>query len=31
MDKHLNEQTIENQIYKNGDSLTSFDDFREIS
>ncbi|WML56597.1 DUF3243 domain-containing protein [Neobacillus sp. PS2-9] len=30
MDKQLNEQTIENQIYKNGDSLTSFDDFREF-
>lgn len=29
MEKQLNEQEIENQIYKNGDSLTSFDDFRE--
>ncbi len=29
MDKQLDDQQIENQIYKNGDSLTSFDDFRE--
>ncbi|MFL6554862.1 MAG: DUF3243 domain-containing protein [Bacillus sp. (in: firmicutes)] len=29
MDKQLDEQKIEDQIYKNGDSLTSFDDFRE--
>ncbi|MDQ1000507.1 hypothetical protein QFZ28_000907 [Neobacillus niacini] len=29
MDKQLDEKTIENQVYKNGDSLTSFDDFRE--
>ncbi|WP_419955283.1 DUF3243 domain-containing protein [Neobacillus niacini] len=29
MDKQLDEKQIENQIYKNGDSLTSFDDFRE--
>jgi hypothetical protein len=29
MDKQLDEKKIENQLYKNGDSLTSFDDFRE--
>ncbi|WP_066304227.1 DUF3243 domain-containing protein [Bacillus sp. FJAT-29814] len=29
MDKQLNEQEIETHMYKNGDSLTSFDDFRE--
>jgi hypothetical protein len=29
MDKQLDEKTIENQVYKNGDSLTNFDDFRE--
>ncbi|MFJ5717585.1 DUF3243 domain-containing protein [Neobacillus sp. NPDC093127] len=29
MDKQLNDQEITNHIYKNGDSLTSFDDFRE--
>jgi hypothetical protein len=29
MDKQLDEKKIENYIYKNGDSLTSFDDFRE--
>ncbi|MEC1520549.1 DUF3243 domain-containing protein [Neobacillus niacini] len=29
MDNQLDEKQIENQIYKNGDSLTSFDDFRE--
>lgn len=29
MDKLLDEKKIENQLYKNGDALTSFDDFRE--
>ncbi|MFS0774990.1 DUF3243 domain-containing protein [Neobacillus sp. 3P2-tot-E-2] len=29
MDKQLDENKIENLVYKNGDSLTSFDDFRE--
>ncbi|NYE08504.1 hypothetical protein F4694_005352 [Bacillus niacini] len=29
MDKQLDEKEIENQVYKNGDALTSFDDFRE--
>ncbi|WHY88536.1 DUF3243 domain-containing protein [Neobacillus novalis] len=29
MDKQLNDQELANHIYKNGDSLTSFDDFRE--
>ncbi|WP_160719236.1 DUF3243 domain-containing protein [Bacillus sp. USDA818B3_A] len=30
MDKYLNEENIENQISKNGDALSSFDDFREF-
>ncbi|MFZ7944861.1 DUF3243 domain-containing protein [Neobacillus sp. 19] len=29
MEKQLHDQDIANHIYKNGDSLTSFDDFRE--
>ncbi|WHY00284.1 DUF3243 family protein [Neobacillus sp. DY30] len=29
MNNQLDEKQIENQIYKNGDALTSFDDFRE--
>ncbi|GHI00326.1 DUF3243 domain-containing protein [Neobacillus kokaensis] len=29
MDNQLDQQKIENQINKNGDALTSFDDFRE--
>ncbi|MFJ7726693.1 DUF3243 domain-containing protein [Neobacillus sp. NPDC097160] len=29
MDKQLQNQEIANHIYKNGDALTSFDDFRE--
>jgi hypothetical protein len=29
MDKQLDEKQIENQVYRNGDALTSFDDFRE--
>jgi hypothetical protein len=29
VDKQLDENKIENLVYKNGDSLTSFDDFRE--
>ncbi|EKN70891.1 hypothetical protein BABA_03479 [Neobacillus bataviensis LMG 21833] len=29
MDKQLQDQEIANHIYKNGDALTSFDDFRE--
>jgi hypothetical protein len=29
MDKQLDEKEIENQVYKNGDALTSFNDFRE--
>jgi hypothetical protein len=30
MEKQLDEQKIENQINKNGDVLSSFDDFREF-
>jgi hypothetical protein len=30
MDKQLDEQKIENQVNKNGDALSSFDDFREF-
>jgi len=30
MDKQLDDQKIENQISKNGDALSSFDDFREF-
>jgi hypothetical protein len=30
MDKQLDEQKIENQVNKNGDVLSSFDDFREF-
>jgi DNA-binding response OmpR family regulator len=29
MDKQLDENKIENQVYKNGDVLTSFGDFKE--
>ncbi len=30
MEKQLDEQKIENQVNKNGDVLSSFDDFREF-
>ena len=29
MDKQVNDQEIANHIYKDGDALTSFDDFKE--
>ncbi|WP_066064369.1 DUF3243 domain-containing protein [Neobacillus soli] len=30
MDKPVTDQEIANHVYKNGDALTSFDDFREF-